>query len=351
MDILLDSNIPVTPVNSTLDLLEEWDQIKVIDIKRHIKFLRRYGQQWDLQNLDWSLELIQSSCELGLKNKVQEKMIKLPHELESGPMFFYLMMREIISSTEASTLSMVNRIKTMKLSSFKGENVSVATGQLSMALRRLQVLDKVPVEIRKHILKGLQTSSVTAFNSYFSLLETNLDQIPNFTLTNDEILDKADGLYRELLEIGEWTSAKFTTPANAFVSEDSSKEPKCARCGKHHPGQPCSVVHWKFVPPSANDNDEKSIKGKTWYWCGKCRRWNPTHKTHQHVKRESTGPTANENLRKAPQTVAPGTVTPSTTSSSTEPTVAVSANIAQYDTSILNNCRRSFFRNQFRSIE
>ena len=237
---------------------------------------------------------------------------------------------------------------------------SIPTGHLSMALKRLQVLDKVHVEIRRHILKSLQTSSVTKCNSYCLLLETNLDQIPNFSLTNDEILDKADGLYRELLETGEWTSAKYNTPANAFVSEDPTKDEskgafvsedsngsKCRRCGQSHPGKPCSITHWKFVPSRDDENEERSVRGKTWYWCGKCRRWNLTHKTHQHVRRESIVSNDKDNQRKPPVDVSPSTVASSTTSSSTTPTVA----IAQYDMSVLNNCRRSFFKNHFQSFK
>ena len=78
------------------------------------------------------------------------------------------MMKEIISSSEDAVLSMIVRLKNMKLSSFKEENVSTASGQLRMALKRLQVLNKVPVEVNKHVLTVLQTSSVSKFNLYFA---------------------------------------------------------------------------------------------------------------------------------------------------------------------------------------
>ena len=108
-----------------------------------------------LQNLDWSLELYESSCDLALTNKVSENMISLSKELGSIPIFFYFMMKEIILSSEDAVLAMIDRLKTMKLSVFKGEDVSKVTGQLRMAIFRLKVLNKVSIEINKHILAVL----------------------------------------------------------------------------------------------------------------------------------------------------------------------------------------------------
>ena len=51
VDRLLEASIPIQPLEKKLDLLEEWDQIKEEEIIRHVKFLRLYGQNWDLQNL------------------------------------------------------------------------------------------------------------------------------------------------------------------------------------------------------------------------------------------------------------------------------------------------------------
>ena len=51
VDRLLEASVPIQPLDKKLDLLEEWDQIKEEEIIRHVKFLRLYGQNWDLQNL------------------------------------------------------------------------------------------------------------------------------------------------------------------------------------------------------------------------------------------------------------------------------------------------------------
>ena len=69
VDALLDNGIPVQPLLQTKDLLDNWDQVTENDVVRHVKFLRLYGQVWDLQNLDWSLELLENSCSVYLSNK------------------------------------------------------------------------------------------------------------------------------------------------------------------------------------------------------------------------------------------------------------------------------------------
>ena len=306
----------------------------------------------------WSLELLEGSCELNLANKVQENMIALSSELESGPTYFFYMMKEIISSTEDAVLSMIDRVKHMKMSTFDGEDVSQVTGQLRMAIKRLEVLNKIPAEIEKHVITVLQTSSVSKFNNFFAQLEMNLRQIPTFNLKINKILSMADSLYREYLQIGDWTSAKFTTPANAFVANDNDNGMICKNCGKSHPGEPCSRTYWKFIPPKPEENEERTNNNRIWFWCAKCRRWNVTHKTSQHVKRERT-PKTGSNL--PPST----TSTPAPTLASSLPIPAVqsntlmtpsinpgtptviSANVAQYDATLLSNRRRSFFREQF----
>ena len=51
---------------------------------------------------------------------------------------------------------MIDKVKTMKLLAFDGDNVSKATGQFRMAIKRIEVLNKVPIELNEHILTMLR---------------------------------------------------------------------------------------------------------------------------------------------------------------------------------------------------
>ena len=72
----------------------------------------------------------------------------------------------IISSSEDAVVAMTEKIKPMKVSDFPGEDVTKVTGQLKMAIIRLEVLSKVPEDLEKTLLgffKQLQFKSLTLF--------------------------------------------------------------------------------------------------------------------------------------------------------------------------------------------
>lgn len=43
---------------------------------------------------------------------------------------------------------------------------------------------------------------------------------------------------------------------------------------------------WTRTPPAANAPQQKSMHGKTFHWCGKCKRWTTSHGTDQHVGKQ-----------------------------------------------------------------
>ena len=354
IDQSLTTSIPIQPSSRTINLLDNWDQVQEIDVIRHVQFLRLYGQQWDLENLDWSLDTLESSCETDLANKVQEDMIALSTELESGPMFFFYMMREIISSTEDAVTSMIERIQHMKLTNFKGENVSVATGQLRMAILRLEVLGKIPIDINKNVLDVLQTSSVTKFNLFFHQLQINLKQIPSFDMTTFKILTMADSTYREYLEIGIWSSAKSTTGGSGAFMLDDSKEVNSGDKGALLLDD-TKKVNWKVIKPRDGEKEAKVTGGRSWWWCAKCRRWTPTHSTATHRKK---GTLTGDGDQTSNSGASNGSVTTATTSDNSSLAITdassltnPSMNFTQYDLGSIQNSRRSLFRNNFKLSE
>ena len=64
-----------TPLPNTIDLLEQWDSLDITILERHIRFMHAYGQEYHLQNLTWTLELLENSCNQNLADKIQEDLV------------------------------------------------------------------------------------------------------------------------------------------------------------------------------------------------------------------------------------------------------------------------------------
>ena len=298
------------PLPTTIDLLEQWDSIDMSLLERHIKFLSSYGQDYDLQNMTWTLELLESSCAQGLADKIQEDLLDVDSSLECGPMFFFLMMRRIISSTEDAVTAMTEKIKSMKVTSFDGEDISQVTGQLKMAIKRLDVLKKIPEDLEKNIISILQTTSSLEFNSYFKQLGVSLKQIPSFKMSYDELLSSANTQYREMVQIGTWKVASPPPSGSTFPAIDAGDAllvgsppghgvKLCQRCNKSHAGQ-CTVPHWKRVPPVPGAPTTKTVNDKPYFWCTRCNGWNLTHLTPDHQTRAEVAAAAAANLASDP---------------------------------------------------
>ena len=101
---LINTTLSILPLSNTIDLLDHWDTITFEQVKNHVSFLRHYGRKWDLENLDWFLELL-SSCEIHLSNKIKEKLLCLSSALESRPMYFFLVIQQLLSTSEDAIFS------------------------------------------------------------------------------------------------------------------------------------------------------------------------------------------------------------------------------------------------------
>ena len=91
-----------------------------------------------------------------------------------------------------------------------------------------------------------------------------------------------------MVEIGTWkTTSSSATPGSASFKVEGEEPPgrhPCRRCNKVHIG-PCEKIHWKRLKPKPGEPTTKIVDGKTWYYCLRCNRWNPTHVTADHRSR------------------------------------------------------------------
>ena len=65
--------------------------------------MRKWGEDYDIENLEWPQELLENSCTKELRNSVSEKMLEIGTIYHGGPLFFYLMTKIIIRTTNKAT--------------------------------------------------------------------------------------------------------------------------------------------------------------------------------------------------------------------------------------------------------
>ena len=168
------------------------------DIRTSNKFYNHFGQDYDLQNLSWSAELLENSCEQDLLDKISEKPVDVPEAEKGGPLTFYYKMLEIRSSTKDDIRTMEHRLSSLKITSFQGENVSTTCSQIRSAITRLRFLKKLPSDLTAKLLTVFQTSSVAAFNDIFKFLKLQR-KIGSLVLTPAKLIDLPNSYYQVLV--------------------------------------------------------------------------------------------------------------------------------------------------------
>lgn len=252
-----------------VNLLSHHSSLTEDQVRQYILFLKRYGKTYDVQNLDWSQELFNNSCNTDLRDKINEKILGV-HSFEvGGPLLFYHAMTLITSQTADAVRALTLRVTNLKLTDIKGENVGTAISQMRGALVRLKALDKVPNDIVEKILDTMQTSSVDKFNRFFEAISFQLRLQPEKYKAED-ILHLAETTHREFVASGEWagrhnSGSTFTASTMQTTNNENKRR-------------------WRRKGPDEGESERMVKNGSTYFWCGKCRLWNATHRTSEHIK-------------------------------------------------------------------
>lgn len=312
-----------TPFPASLSLFDKvGEALTEAHVRGAMRFKRYYGQAYDIQDLQWSQEFLENSCEEDLRIKVLERTRTFPDVEQGGALFYHVMIRLIQSDVERAARGLIVRLEKMTLRSLSGENIFVACSLIRGVYDKLLSIGKVPDDIDNTILRIMQTSSVDEFNDVFKTLSHNNLLDLGIKKTPSEILDLAEKIYKIHLEpespspwkgagrVGKSTFVTETEMAantlrSLAATQTDTDGVECWQCGaKGHLSRDCpnpasgrgggrgrgagrrtgrDTPAWKRTPPAAGEPGTKVIEGVTWYWCGTCTYWNRTHTTVQHV--------------------------------------------------------------------
>jgi hypothetical protein len=148
--------------------------------------------------------MLERSCEDDLRNKILEKSMDIPAIQMGGPTFLSLVMKEVTSTNEDSICALTARITSIKLTNFKGEDITKAASQLRGTITALEVVVQVPHDIDECLLDIFQTTSVIQFNATFRVMRIQQRTL-GMNFPRDEITSLAKLVYADLSSRGEWS--------------------------------------------------------------------------------------------------------------------------------------------------
>jgi ribosomal protein L15 len=336
----LPSTADATIPRETVELVTMYATTSLEKVCESVEFFRTWGQDYDLENINWTLEFLENSCENDLRTKVLEQMNALPEVKQGGPTFFKIMMNLVTTTTDNAIRALTKRVMNLDLKTLPGENVTKATSLIRATLQRLETCGKTPPDIAHKLLEVFQSSSVEKFNKTFENLEILIQLDDSRLYTTDKILTLADEVYAQHAEI--WPhDAKIV--GSTFMGDSDTRE--CWNCGKKgHMSRDCPDPKrdtsggygrgrgygrgggrfggrggrgygrdsggnvngdekqeyqggpWYRKPPKRDEPHEQVRDGRTYFWCGKqeCSNWNTTHGTTNHTPRVNAADDAND---------------------------------------------------------
>jgi hypothetical protein len=269
------------------------------------RFKRYFGQAYDIQDLQWSQELLENSCEEDLRIRVLEHMRNFPDVKKGGALYYYQMIKLIQTDVERGACGLIDQLETFTLKLLSGEIFFVACSLIKGVLNKLESIGRVPPDIDLTILKIMQTSTLEVFNSFFQTIVHCNDAGLGVRKTVDKILILAETHYKRHLEPGHvhpWKGTgrvgKSTFITKAEVAIELQANAAAAELEKRVAEQP----RWNPVGNGNNrtgrrqrgggannwkraESSTKAVEGVNWYWCRTCKYWNLSHTTVQHVSR------------------------------------------------------------------
>ena len=269
-----------------IPLLDDYDKqsLQQYVVERSVEHMRKWGEDFDIENLEWSQELLENSCSEELRNLVSEQMLEINTIYHGGPLFFYLMMKIIIRTTNEATRKLIERIRNLNISNIRGENILQVTSLIRGAVTRLG--DKVPSDITDIVLKVYQTTSYEKFNRLFEQMEVNIKINTGAKYTLQEITSVANSNYQEMLDTDVWQNPGSD---NAFLTNKKTNKNnkggkgKNKRGGNNNDGN--KKQHKKYIPPQQGESHTRKWNDITLHWCPKCKAWRK-HTPSQHVDQD-----------------------------------------------------------------
>ncbi|KAG7343783.1 hypothetical protein IV203_021791 [Nitzschia inconspicua] len=223
------------------DLFAQYGVLKLTDVlASNARFRTWSADAWICPNLELSASYLYARMAPDLRSTLRAKHDAFPSAQQGGPLLLYLLINQVVADNESAGRVLVDRLRTVTISSYPGEDITKVVTHLRALVRSLKAIRRrdasgreisfVPSDLTKQLYAIFATASCPAFTSYFAnrfYEERNaelFDVDRTYAWTDAELLlSAAERLYHDLLTHGDWHGTKqnhatfpaFTSPTDA----------------------------------------------------------------------------------------------------------------------------------------
>ena len=257
--------------SKTYDLLTEYPRVTPAMVALSIRHYNRWiDEPFIAENLNLTFTLIKNNMDDVLLGQCLEEYEKYRQISRGGPLLFIIAILKINSINSKYREFMWTKVKGLEIRKIQGENVTHIVSLLTAAYHTFRAvstddlgMNAAPSDWSEHILKIMQTSSVTRFNEVFAdeeeLVHRNSANTGGQAIwpQHDYIMTRALGQYERLLQSNEWNvpqaamkKSYLTQTSGDGVTNRDHSNLWCYNCGKKG----------HIVPQCHQKRDEEAIK-------------------------------------------------------------------------------------------
>ena len=326
---------PTKPTQE-VSLFEQWGSVEKSEVRKWVKDLREDGVvksntarepvcQWDLNNLDWSGDMVMKSLSFKMWREIENKLADT-----SGPEIFKVALDRRQSTSTSVCRVLVNKLTEMHLNKEPGMDVRTFTIKIEEVLEQITQCKKetIPTDLATVVAgtfleTGIQTFDYDAVRIYNELEKSNAKYTPK------EVLEMHGERFQTLWDNEKWPhkaqkqkqdelsamKAQLNTLQQKFDGQKGSKGTsnsnkgkggqnqadkwatyKCHQCGKMGHIKPnCpdlkktqsgsqqqgggqqqqqssgQIAPWMLEAPKQGESEVKTVEGVEYKWCSKCK--------------------------------------------------------------------------------
>jgi hypothetical protein len=241
-------------------LFSHGSEVDLEIIKHASEYMSGCGQKWMLQNLLWSGTKPLNSCDDKLRQKIEEKTLGWSIEHSMGPVYFKIMLDNILVSSPKSMRGLTTILQDTMLTDFDGENVTEYVSFIRGAIEQLQNNNALPIDVLSIVANALKHCETDDFISYVNMMYKNNHLQGVRTCTVNELLLKVEKEYITYVSTKKWKAKLTPTDESAFFAAGVF----CYGCGKEgHIQRNC--------PNKGTNEKSQGHGGRGYYQCGRGR--------------------------------------------------------------------------------